>query len=73
MSNSIRVIKTTRQTYPTPVTYKQVVQDIVATEGVKSLFTRGLGTKIITNGIQGMMFTVLWKMLQNKKDTRTKN
>jgi hypothetical protein len=30
------------------------------------LFGRGLQTKIIANGMQGLMFSVLWKLIDEK-------
>merc|ERR1712043_1537 len=60
-SNSIRVVKTTKQTSQTPISYPEAVKMIVAKDGVQGLFLRGLGTRIIANGCQGMLFTVLWK------------
>lgn len=72
ISNSLRVIKTTKQTSLTPLTYPQVVAEVVAKDGVIGLFGRGLTTRIATNGIQGMCFNVLWTMFsdmfQKKRD-----
>ena len=31
------------------------------TEGIKEVFIRGLNTRLITNGIQGLMFNIMWK------------
>ena len=31
--------------------------------GVMGLATRGLGTRVLINGVQSMLFTVLWKLL----------
>ena len=39
-------------------------QTIIEKEGVQGLFLRGLGTKLITNGIQGILFSVLWRLGQ---------
>jgi len=61
-SNSIRVIKTTKQAATNPMTYGQALRSVVEKDGYAGLFGRGLGTKLISNGLQGMMFTVLWKM-----------
>lgn len=63
-SNSIRVIKTTRQTYAVPLSYAACIKDVIAKDGVVGLFGRGLKTRIITNGAQGLMFSVLWKLFQ---------
>ena len=64
-SNSIRVVKTTKQTYQTPITYPEAIKAVIAKDGVQGLFLRGLGTRIIANGAQGMLFAVLWKYLQS--------
>ena len=65
VSNSIRVLKTTRQTYDKPISYLEAGKEIVKNDGVKGLLGRGLKTRIIANGLQGMMFTVLWKAFMN--------
>lgn len=39
-------------------------QTVIAKDGVIGLFGRGLGTKLITNGIQGILFSVLWRLGQ---------
>ena len=53
-SNSLRVIKTTKQTSAEAVTYPEVVRNIIAKDGiVNGLLIRGLGTKILANGCQG--------------------
>ncbi len=105
-SNSIRVIKTSKQASTVPVTYTQIVkvrsgggkrhyyyrsaslgispashpltlrpmspflsvQTIVEKEGVQGLFLRGLTTKLITNGIQGILFSVLWRLGQVREE-----
>jgi hypothetical protein len=38
------------------------VQLVLAKDGVTGLFFRGLGTKILSNGMQGLLFNVLWRM-----------
>jgi hypothetical protein len=38
------------------------VQMVIAKDGVSGLFFRGLGTKILSNGMQGLLFNVLWRM-----------
>merc|ERR1711957_223077 len=64
-SNSIRVIKTTVQTSTTPISYYSAVTTIVAKDGVSGLLFRGLVTKIISNGCQGILFSVLWRLGQD--------
>ena len=64
-SNSIRVLKVYKQTNAdTTMTYTKAIKEIVAKDGVWGLFGRGLGTKLISNGIQGAMFSVLWKTIE---------
>jgi hypothetical protein len=65
ISNSVRVVKTTRQTSAIPLSYQKTIQMILSTDGWGGLFGRGLKTKILTNGIQGLMFSVFWKMGQD--------
>lgn len=45
-------------------TYAHPSQTVIAKDGVIGLFGRGLGTKLITNGIQGILFSVLWRLGQ---------
>jgi hypothetical protein len=44
-SNSLRVIKTTRQTFPETISYLNVVKHVVEKDGVLGLFGRGLKTR----------------------------
>lgn len=68
VSNSIRVVKTVKQTAAgdagaAGLTYDAVIRKVLAEGGVKGLFGRGLLTRILANGIQSMLFTVIWKYL----------
>ena len=65
-SNSIRVIKTTKQTSAVALTYPQTVKMVIEADGLSGLFIRGLQTRILANGMQGMLFTVLWKYFEEK-------
>lgn len=65
VSNSLRVVKTAKQTSNTASTYTQVARDIIDREGFQGLLGRGLKTRLLTNCIQGIMFSVLWKMGQD--------
>jgi len=62
-SNSLRVLKTTRQTALEPVGYMESAQQIVAKDGLVGLFGRGLKTRILTNGVQGALFTIGWRAI----------
>lgn len=64
VSNTFRVIKVNRQVSSNNESYTKLVRDIVSRDSVLGLMTRGLKTKIITNGIQGMVFTVLFDALR---------
>lgn len=66
VSNSIRVVKTTKQTCTTPITYPSAVKMVVQEDGLAGLFGRGLKTRILANGIQGLVFSVLWKGLEKE-------
>lgn len=65
-SNSLRVIKTTKQTHQTPITYPQAIRMVLDADGLAGLFGRGLRTRIIANGFQGLTFSVIWKALEEK-------
>eukprot|EP01135_Chromosphaera_perkinsii_P011744 Nk52_evm22s2485 gene=Nk52_evmTU22s2485 len=69
-SNSIRVVKTYKQTSTVPVTYPQAVKNVVKQDGLAGLFGRGLKTRILANGMQGMMFAVLWKAIEEQLHKR---
>lgn len=59
VSNSVRVMKIGKQTGDNK-TYTQVVKQIVEKESIVGLFTRGLKTKLMINGIQGFIFVVVF-------------
>ena len=65
ISNSVRVIKTSKQSYPRPISYFDVTKIIIKNDGLISLMTRGLKTRLLSNGLQGMMFSVLWKLIMD--------
>jgi hypothetical protein len=65
LSNSLRVIKTTKQSYSEPVSYTNIVKTIIEKDGVVGLLGRGLPIRLFTNGIQGVIFSVLWKFFSN--------
>ena len=47
------------------------MKHVIEKDGVMGLFGRGLKTRLIANGMQGLMFSVLWKYfmeLQEKKN-----
>jgi hypothetical protein len=69
-SNSLRVIKTTKQTAQLgtsgekELSYQEIVSSIIEKDGLGGLFLRGLSTRLLTNAIQGAAFSVLWRYFQ---------
>lgn len=70
VSNCLRVIKTVKQTMaasghniPGKLSYWDVVSHVYEESGWIGLVGRGLATRIVANGIQSVVFTVLWKLL----------
>ena len=68
-SNSLRVLKTTKQTAGLKddgeeYSYREAATMILDTDGWAGLFGRGLQTRLLTNAIQGAVFSVLWKYFQ---------
>jgi len=71
VSNSLRVVKTYRQVHERNIGYLTAAREVVATDGLLGLFGRGLKTRIIANGCQGIMFSVLWKLFMDLWDKKT--
>ncbi|KAF9877047.1 hypothetical protein CkaCkLH20_05313 [Colletotrichum karsti] len=62
VSNSLRVVKTYRQVNDTQVSYTKAAKLVIQNDGVIGLLGRGLKTRILANGLQGVMFSILWKL-----------
>jgi len=43
---------------------------VIAQDGLVGLFGRGLKTRIFTNGLQGMTFSVLWKFMEKRNQEK---
>ena len=70
-SNSIRVIKVYKQANTEAISYPEALKRVLKEDGIGGLLGRGSQTKIISNGMQGLMFSVLWKYIDEalfKKD-----
>jgi len=65
-SNSLRVIKTYKQSSIDKISYIDATKNIVQTDGLSGLFGRGLQTRILANGLQGIVFSISWKFFQKK-------
>lgn len=76
VSNFLRIVKTMKQTLAATehitVSYEEIIVQLYKTGGLSSLVTRGLGTRIIANGLQNFIFTVVWKLLPLYIDSRNK-
>ncbi|KAK2467575.1 hypothetical protein APHAL10511_000430 [Amanita phalloides] len=65
ISNFLRVLKTYKQVCETHIGYLDAARAVVLADGWRGLLGRGLKTRILTNGLQGLMFSVLWKMFMD--------
>jgi hypothetical protein len=63
VSNSLRVLKTKRQ-LTDAAAYSELLNEVVRQDGLQGLFGRGLKTRLIANGIQGIAFSVLYKLFE---------
>ena len=67
VSNSLRVVKTIKQTNADAnLGYVGAVKGVLKTDGVAGLLGRGLKTRLITNIAQSMVFSVAWKAIEQK-------
>lgn len=66
--NVFRVIKTTKQSIGAnhDFTYSDTIRIIVAADGWKGLFGRGLRTRVLANSVQSILFTVIWRGLAER-------
>ncbi|EXM15627.1 hypothetical protein FOTG_16025 [Fusarium oxysporum f. sp. vasinfectum 25433] len=71
ITNPLRVVKTYRQVNDTKVSYAEAARAVVIRDGVVGLLGRGLKTRILANGLQGIMFSILWKLFLDLWEKRT--
>lgn len=73
-ANVVRVVKTTKQSIASKhtISYGEVIAMILAADGWKGLFGRGLRTRIVGNAIQSVMFTLVWRALADKWSLKEK-
>lgn len=66
--NVFRVIKTTKQSMGSKhdLSYSDTIRMIVAADGWKGLFGRGLKARIFANALQSIVFTVIWRGLAER-------
>lgn len=65
VSNCFHVVKVYKQASSELLTYGDAARRVVQTDGMIGLFGRGLGVKLLGNGLQGMTFGVLWKLMDD--------
>ena len=69
VANFMRVIKTTKQALSATnvgITYAETISVILAVDGLRGLFGRGLRTRIMGNALQSILFTVIWRGLAQR-------
>ncbi len=73
-SNAIRVLKTTKQSLATKrvASYREAASAVLAKDGWMGLLGRGLGTRVLANGLQSVVFTVAWKSIKKWLEERGK-
>ncbi|KAG1880896.1 mitochondrial carrier domain-containing protein [Suillus subluteus] len=62
---------TYRQVNATRIGYADAARAVIAADGLKGLFGRGLKTRILANGLQGIMFSILWKLFLDLWEDKT--
>lgn len=69
--NVFRVIKTTKQALGSKrdLTYSETVRMVLAADGWRGLFGRGLRTRILANALQSIVFTIIWRGLAERWGT----
>eukprot|EP00811_Abedinium_folium_P002223 NODE_12036_length_1249_cov_7.531194.p1 GENE.NODE_12036_length_1249_cov_7.531194~~NODE_12036_length_1249_cov_7.531194.p1 ORF type:complete len:290 (-),score=47.21 NODE_12036_length_1249_cov_7.531194:154-1023(-) len=65
LANSARVVKTVRQTSMT-TSYVDIVRSILEKDGWAGLLGRGLQVRMVANALQGIIFAVLYRALEEK-------
>ena len=65
VANPLRVLKATVQSSSTQLSYATALVNVLSNGGLRALLTRGLSAKLLMNALQGCLFTVLWRALQD--------
>lgn len=68
-SNSLRVLKTVAQTNSVDIGYTGALKLVLKQSGVSGLLFRGLATKILSNCVSSVLFSILWKLLMDLLST----
>jgi len=64
LCNSVQVVKVIRQTQKQDLGYVDIIRGVIQKDGLYGLFVRSLPTRLFLNGVQGMLFSVVWKYYQ---------
>ena len=64
ITNPLRSVKIYKQSHHTNISYTQSFKLMVQEKGLLNGLTRGLFTRIITHGIQGSVFVIIWKKIE---------
>ncbi|KAJ0161496.1 hypothetical protein CTA2_6124 [Colletotrichum tanaceti] len=73
VSNSLRVVKTYRQVNDTQVSYSKAAKIVIQRDGFLGFLGRGLKTRILANGLQGILFSILWKLFLDLWEKKTQS
>jgi Mitochondrial carrier protein len=68
VANVFRVVKTTKQALGSKhdISYGDTIRMVLAADGWRGLFGRGLGTRILANAVQSIVFTIIWRGLAER-------
>ena len=61
-----------KQTSVEKITYKQAFDEVMAKDGIQGLLFRGLKTKLMTNGLQGIISSIAWRYFSFLMDEKKK-
>ena len=67
--NSLRILKIYKQTSSEPVSYAQAFAGVVAQEGLAGVLFRGLGVKVLSNGLSSVLFFALFRHFLRRGDS----
>jgi Mitochondrial carrier protein len=72
VANVFRVVKTTKQALGSKhdISYGDTIRMVLAADGWRGLFGRGLGTRLLANAVQSVVFTIIWRSLADRSEHR---
>ena len=76
VANFMRVIKTTKQALGSTrsaTSYSETISLIIAVDGWRGLFGRGLKTRLLANALQSILFTIVWRSLSERWQKEKEN